>query len=559
MKTLIVEDNADDRRILRYNLERHGCGEVIEARDGEEALEMARLHHPDLIVSDALMPRMDGFQFLRHLRREETLRDIPFVFYSAVYTGYKEAELAISIGADAFIVKPKEPEEFWDELQTVLEGCKIRRKPAPREAGLIEPGEEEKYLRKYSIIVATKLEEEVMELEKALALREQAEREIRSSEERLRDSEDRLRLAIESTGLGTFDYCPLTGETIWSDLTKRHFGLPPDAKVDYGVFLAGLHPDDRDRVERLAEETFRPQGSGEFSTEYRTIGIQDGKERWIAARGRVYLDATGQPVRLIGTTRDITGQKEAEKKIEVLNTHLAARASELEAANQELEAFSYSVTHDLRKPLTIINGYCQVIEQLCGDTLDEECKKYLAEIYNGTLRMNQLIDALLKFSVLTRGELRQEMVDLSDMAKTVAAELRRTETERQVTFRITEGITGNGDRSLLQVVMENLLGNAWKYTGKQSEAVIEFGVRVVEGKQIYFVRDNGTGFDMAYAKQLFVPFQRLPGTDEFKGHGIGLATVARIISRHGGKVWAEGEPGKGATFYFALGRESNHD
>ena len=550
MKTLIVEDNADDRKILRYNLERHGCGEVIEARDGEEALEMVRLHHPDLIVSDALMPRMDGFQFLRHLRREENLRDIPFVFYSAVYTGYKEAELAISIGADAFIVKPKEPEEFWDELQTVLEGCKIRRRPAPPE--LIEAEEEEKYLRKYSTIVARKLEEEVVELEKALALREQAEKEIRSSEERLRDSEDRLRLAIESTGLGTFDYCPLTGETIWSDLTKRHFGLPPDAKVDYGVFVAGLHPDDRDRVERLAEETFRPQGGGEFNTEYRTIGIQDGKERWIAARGRVYLDATGQPVRLIGTTRDITGQKEAEKKIEVLNTHLAARASELEAANQELEAFSYSVTHDLRKPLTIINGYCQVIEQLCGDTLDEECKKYLAEIYNGTLRMNQLIDALLKFSVLTRGELRREMVDLSDMAKTVAAELRRTETERQVTFRIAEGITVNGDRSLLQVVMENLLGNAWKYAGKQSEAVIEFGVRVVEGMLIYFVRDNGTGFDMAYAKQLFVPFQRLPGTDEFKGHGIGLATVARIINRHGGKVWAEGEPGKGATFYFTL-------
>ena len=176
MKMLIVEDNADDRKILRYNLERHGCYDVIEARDGEEGLELARIHRPGLIISDALMPRMDGFQFLRHLKTDPELKDIPFVFYSAVYTGYKEAELALSIGAEAFIVKPKEPEEFWDELQTILEGCQLRRKAPPVAVRSIE--EEEEFLRKYSTIVATKLEEKVAELEKALALRKQAEKEI---------------------------------------------------------------------------------------------------------------------------------------------------------------------------------------------------------------------------------------------------------------------------------------------------------------------------------------------------------------------------------------------
>ena len=241
-----------------------------------------------------------------------------------------------------------------------------------------------------------------------------------------------------------------------------------------------------------------------------------------------------------------------KEEIKTLNGSLALRAEELTAANQELEAFNYTVSHDLRKPLTIINGYCQAIMEMCDTSLDEECKNYLGEIYHGTLRMNQLIEALLKFSVMARSELLLEPVDLSGMAKTVAAELRQTEPERDVRVEIAEGITVNGDRNLLQVVMENLLGNAWKYTGRREEAVIEFGKTTVAGEPACFVRDNGAGFDMAQSERLFAPFQRLSGTDEFKGHGIGLATVARIIQRHGGRVWAEGEPDKGATFYFTL-------
>ncbi len=236
-----------------------------------------------------------------------------------------------------------------------------------------------------------------------------------------------------------------------------------------------------------------------------------------------------------------------------LRNMLAARAAELEVANRELEAFNYTVAHDLRKPLAAVNGYCQIIRELCGDNLDERCKEYIQEAYDGTWRMNQLIDTLLNFSRMARLELRREIVDMGAMAQEVAVGLKLAEPARRAAFRIVEGVTVNGDAKLLHVVLENLLGNAWKYTSMQEEAVIEFGATEIDGKQAFFVRDNGPGFAMADAEKLFIPFQRLPGAEETKGFGIGLATVDRIIRRHGGRVWAEGEPGKGATFYFTLG------
>jgi len=253
---------------------------------------------------------------------------------------------------------------------------------------------------------------------------------------------------------------------------------------------------------------------------------------------------------MLSIINDITERKRMEEEIERLNTDLAARAYELEIANRELEAFNYTVAHDLRKPLTVINGCCQALGELCGEKLDEHCMGYLRDAYDCTLRMNRLIDALLNFSRMAHVELRRESVDLSPLAHEVAAELQLSEPERRVTFRIAEGAVVNGDANLLRVVLNNLLGNAWKYTGMREEAVIEFGVTQFDGKPACFVRDNGAGFAMADAEKLFVPFQRLPGANEFKGFGIGLATVARIMERHGGRIWAEGEPDKGATFFF---------
>lgn len=267
--------------------------------------------------------------------------------------------------------------------------------------------------------------------------------------------------------------------------------------------------------------------------------------------------ATGSGLAVIAFVSDITPRKEAEAEIRRLNADLATHAAELETINQELEAFNYTVAHDLRKPLTVINGYCEAISELCGERLDAACRDYLQEAYAGTLRMNRLIDALLEFSRVARAEVRREAVDLSALAHASAAELRQAEPGRRVVFRIDEGVGAIGDAELLRVVLDNLIGNAWKYTGTRAEGIIEFGVAMQDGQPVYFVRDNGSGFSMADAAKLFIPFRRLPGAEKFRGFGIGLATVERIIRRQGGTIWAEGEPGKGATFYFTVQVERN--
>ncbi|HXE96341.1 MAG TPA: ATP-binding protein [Dongiaceae bacterium] len=244
--------------------------------------------------------------------------------------------------------------------------------------------------------------------------------------------------------------------------------------------------------------------------------------------------------------------QEQREELAVVNEKLQAHAAELEAVNLELEAFNYSVAHDLRQPLNNIGMNCQAIKMICGDRLSEQCTGFLQESYEGVLRMNSLIGALLNFSCMSRVEPRRNKVDLSALAHEVVTMLKRTASERRVDFRIAAGITAEADANLLRSVLENLLGNAWKYTGMREEAVIEFGVTEIDGKPVYFVRDNGAGFDNADMDKLFVPFKRLPGAEEFRGFGIGLATVERIIRRHGGRMCAEGEPGKGATFYFTL-------
>jgi light-regulated signal transduction histidine kinase (bacteriophytochrome) len=246
-----------------------------------------------------------------------------------------------------------------------------------------------------------------------------------------------------------------------------------------------------------------------------------------------------------------TELRQSRDEVETLHSALASHAAELLVANTELEAFNYTVSHDLRKPLAVINGYCQVLQELCGEQFNAQTKEYITVIYEGTLRMSRLIDSLLRFSRVTRVEICRKRVDLSALATTVAEELRQLEPARKVTFKISTGITADADASLVRLVLENLLGNAWKYTVHQQETVIEFGISMLEGKPVCFVRDNGPGFDMADAEKMFLPFQRVPGID-VEGHGVGLATVERIVNRHGGRVWAESAPGSGATFLFTL-------
>ena len=334
----------------------------------------------------------------------------------------------------------------------------------------------------------------------------------------------------------------------------------------------------REVLGEAAWEAGRPEMeralAGEAVTYERQFPYEGGGPRWVYATYTPDRDSTGRVQGFVAHVVDIGELKQAEGEIQKLNAELEERVrqrtAELEAANKELEAFSYSVSHDLRAPLRGIDGWASALAEDCADKLDAQGREYLARVCAEAQRMGTLIDDLLELSRVSRAEMRQNPVDLSALARGILADLRQHDLERQVETVVAPGLEAVGDPQLLRLVLENLLGNAWKFTAKRGQARIEFGVvaAAVGGRKapnpaaetaattptetVCFVRDNGAGFDMAYAHKLFAPFQRLHTQRDFAGTGIGLATVQRIIRRHGGDVYAEGAPDQGATFYFTL-------
>jgi PAS domain S-box-containing protein len=333
---------------------------------------------------------------------------------------------------------------------------------------------------------------------------------------------------------------------------------------------------------RHAEEVVIP----EF---FRTGLVQDNPYQLMKKGGEIIdvlltataeRDASGEIVRSLAVMVDVTERNAAQRKVvalvddlsavnrrledaneelaatndelEVANEDLIAANRDLEVANRDLEAFNATVSHDLRNPLAIISGYCQLLQDLYRSSIPPQCLEFIDMIHAQTGRMNTLISTLLNFARVGRVELRQEPVELSAMAKDILHNHALQEPGRPVLISVSEGIVVQGDPSLLQIVLENLLGNAWKYTGKTEAPAIQFGATVKDGRHECFVRDNGAGFDMSQVDRLFNPFQRLHEKQDFEGNGIGLATVQRIVQRHGGRLWAEGEVGTGATFYFTL-------
>jgi signal transduction histidine kinase len=279
--------------------------------------------------------------------------------------------------------------------------------------------------------------------------------------------------------------------------------------------------------------------------------LEDEKLTHIEITASPLRDGHGKIVAGIELVRDVSQQKQAEAAVRNLNTQLEERVKERTA---ELESFCYTVSHDLRAPLRGISGFCAMLREDYEERLYDAGRGYLGRISAAAVRMGGLIDDLLDLARVTRSELRFEMIDLSRLARTIALELQQLDPERRVEFVISAGVMAKVDRQLFQVALENLLGNAWKFTGRVTEeARIEFGVCRCGGEKRYYVRDNGVGFDMSHAHKLFKPFQRLHAMNEFSGTGIGLASVQRIVQRHGGRIWVEAEAGKGASFYFTLG------
>ncbi len=270
---------------------------------------------------------------------------------------------------------------------------------------------------------------------------------------------------------------------------------------------------------------------------------------WLVGFGGILFGA-------VHLNRTITQRDKAEEAVIALNQSLMARTEELKAANRELESFGFTVSHDLRSPLATVGGFCGLIREIPPEKHLEKCAKYTGVIEKEVLRMGKLIDTLLDFSRAARAEVKRESVDLGRIAAEIAEDLKRSDPGRAAAFTIAESATVQGDPVLLRVVMQNLLHNAWKYTGKNKDAEITFGITEDQGERVYFVKDNGAGFAGEQADGIFEAFHRLHTDKEFEGSGIGLATVRRIISRHDGRVWAEGAVGKGATFYFTIPEKS---
>jgi PAS domain S-box-containing protein len=333
-------------------------------------------------------------------------------------------------------------------------------------------------------------------------------------------------------------------------------GEPHVDQSDYGVFKAWRLP---------SGEEIAPDDWALAHTVNEGITVADemleiedlkGQKKIVLNYTAPVVDDKGKIQGAIVVNQDITVLKQAEEEIRTLNEELEKRVKDrtiqLEAVNIELQSFAYSISHDFRAPLRALNAFSASLIEKYADQLDEQGLHYLKRISNAALYMSDLVDDLLNLSRITRTGIKEQKADISHMAVEILKELSEAEPERRVKVTVEPNLTAKGDLALLKAALENLLGNAWKFSSQEAQAEIEVGLKSTGGEEIFFVRDNGAGFNMAYADKLFGAFQRLHKVGEFPGTGIGLATVQRVINRHGGRIWAESEVGKGATFFFTL-------
>jgi len=505
---LYVEDETEARNMVKRMLAlNYPDLRLYCAENGAAGLAAYQQYLPEIVVTDINMPVMDGIQMARAIK--ELKPDVQIVAVTA-HSDTAYLLNAIQIGIHHYVLKPVNYDELFSALDQVLD---------------------------------------------QISLKELVERQNR----RISESERQLAVAQRIAHLGSWQYLLPEREMTWSDEMYRIFALDPALPVSFAGFLERVHPEDRPLVEAGVQEAIRTGNA--LEAVFCRVLRPDGSLRVLRIEATVVGTLTGQHLSVIGTSLDVTDLKRAEEEIrslsEALERRVFQRTSLLQASLRELEHFSYVVSHDLRAPVARLEGFCRALIEDCCECRNDNCRTYAERAERVVRQIKSIIGAFNELSHYTRCTMSVGEVDLAALARGIGHDFQRTEPDRSVEFRIVDRAPVQGDERLLKIALEHLIGNAWKFTSKRGHAVIEFGVQQSDGDPVYFVRDNGAGFDMKYVDKLFKPFQTIhsPGEFTWNGTAIGLATVHSIVLRHGGKIWAEGAVEEGATFFFTL--ESN--
>lgn len=433
----------------------------------------------------------------------------------------------------------KRVEEVLQRSRDELE-LRVRERTEELQASRVDLESRNKEL----LFVQGQLENNAAELETSNAELEAQNRELQRAADDLAASEEKYRSIFEGANDGIIACDLITGKFLFAN-NKMASLLGYSVEEITGLAMKDIHPP-KDLPYVLEE--FNKMAAGKI-TETRAIPVlRKGGDIVYCDIGSSLLDKT----KLIGFFRDITARRQAEEQVMLLNQQLKRQIAELDAANKELDSFAYSVSHDLRAPLRSISGFIKILSQDYSKQLDDQGRDYMTRVYSGAEKMNKLIEELLYLSHISRQDLDRLEYNISNKAASIVENMRAADPGRNVDVNIQQGVVVSADPGLTDVILSNLFGNAWKFTLKTGKARIEFGALLRDAKTVLYIKDNGAGFHPEHKDDLFLPFRRLHADKEFEGTGIGLSIVERIVRRHGGRIWAEGEPGKGATFYFTL-------
>ena len=517
---LIIDDSVTFRELLRAALEKDGYRTLI-AGTGEAGLRIAADQRPAAILVDGELPGIDGPTVIRHIRIDTALRNIPCVLLTA--SDDRGAELrALDAGADAFVRKDQDVEVILARLVAVLRSATLS----------VSNDATSSLLGPKKVLAVDDSLTYLHELADALRIEGYDVVLAHSGEEALEmlavQPVDCILLDLIMPGIGGKETC-------------RRIKTAPVVRDIPLIMLTALE-------DRVAMIEGLAAGADDYISKSSEMEVLKARVR--AQIRRKQFEDENRRIREELLHKELEAT-EARSARELAETR-AQLVSELEKKNKELEAFSYSVSHDLRAPLRSIDGFSKILLEDYGDSLDGKAKEYLNNVRGSAQRMNELIDGMLDLSRVGRAEMNRMAVDLSALAHAVVSELRKNDSGRTVHCEIEEGLVVEADSRLMRIALDNLFGNAWKFSAKVATANIEFRSEHRNDEIVYFIRDNGSGFNMKYVDKLFNPFQRLHTDFEFSGTGVGLATVHRVVDRHGGRVWAEGKEGVGATVYFTL-------